>query len=291
MNRSELEAHISQLVIDQLNKGLVPWRKPWTGQGIAPTSLGSGKAYQGINTLILSITGEQYSSPFWLTYLEAQKRGGHIRKGEKATNIIKWSKFERHDKETGQAVEGFYMRSYSVFNLDQAEAVEAPEAQALAEREPVSVEAGIDTILNAYATKPAIKHRNIDRAFYSPSNDEITLPDLSQFNSSAEYSATITHELIHSTGHKSRLDRHADRVGNCHFGSENYAKEELVAELGAQFLCNSVGIDKLDQLENSASYIAGWLKALKDDPSLMVAAAGKAQKAADYILGIAKASE
>jgi antirestriction protein ArdC len=286
MNRQELEATISQLVIKQLEQGIVPWRKGWSGLGIAPTSLTTGKNYQGINSLVLSIVGEEYSSPFWLTYLEATKRGGYVRKGEKATSIIKWSKYEREDKSTGEKSQGYFMRSYAVFNLDQCDNVEAPEAQAITKREPVSVEAGIASILASYTDKPTIDHRATDRAFYRPSTDTITLPKLEQFNSSADYSATLTHELIHSTGHKSRLDRHAERDLDkpCHFGSENYAKEELVAELGAQFLMNGAGIDTSGELTNSASYLAGWLGALKNDSSLIVSSAGKAQRATDYIL-------
>lgn len=288
MKRQELEATISQLVINQLEQGKVPWRKGWTSLGIAPTSLTTGKTYKGINTLILSIAGDSYSSPFWLTYLEATKRGGHVKRGEKATNIIKWSKYEREDKASGEMVEGYFMRSYSVFNLEQCESVEAPEADSLIKREPVSVEAGVNTILDSYKDKPVIEHRASDRAFYVPAHDKITLPTLEQFNSSIDYSATLSHELIHSTGHKSRLDRHSERELDkpCHFGSENYAKEELVAELGAQFLMNGAGIDTSSELTNSAAYIAGWLGALKNDSSLIVSAAGKAQKAADYILGI-----
>lgn len=288
MNRQELESTITQLVINQLEKGIVPWRKGWTGLGFAPTSLTTGKNYQGINSLVLSIVGETYSSPYWLTYLEAGKRGGYVRKGEKSTPIVKWSKFDRKDKETGETVEGFFMRSYAVFNLEQCENVEAPEAEALTKREPVSVEAGVSHILESFKDKPVIEYRSIDRAFYRPSEDKITLPTLEMFNSSADYSATLSHELIHSTGHKSRLDRHAERDLDkpCHFGSENYAKEELVAELGAQFLMNGAGIDTSSELTNSASYLAGWLGALKNDSSLIVSAAGKAQKAADYILGI-----
>lgn len=287
MNRQELEATITNLVTDQLAKGIVPWRKGWSSLGIAPTSLVTGKNYQGINSLVLSITGERYNSPFWLTYLEATKRGGYVRKGEKATPIVKWSKFERQDKATGDVVEGYFMRSYAVFNLDQCESVEAPEAEKLTKREPVSVEAGVSKILESFKDKPAIEHRASDRAFYMPSQDKITLPTLEQFNSSVDYSATLAHELIHSTGHKSRLDRHSERDLDkpCHFGSENYAKEELVAEIGAQFLMNGAGIDATSELNNSASYVAGWLKALKEDTSLIVSACAKAQKASDYILG------
>lgn len=288
MNRQELEVTITNLVTDQLAKGIVPWRKGWNSLGIAPTSLVTGKSYQGINSLVLSITGESYSSPFWLTYLEATKRGGYVRKGEKATPIVKWSKFERQDKATGETVEGYFMRSYAVFNLDQCESVEAPEAEELTKREPVSVEAGVAKILESFKDKPVIEHRASNRAFYVPSQDKITLPTLEQFNTSGDYSATLAHELIHSTGHKSRLDRHSERDLDkpCHFGSENYAKEELVAEIGAQFLMNAAGIDTTSELTNSASYIAGWLKALRDDTSLIVSASGKAQKASDYILGL-----
>ena len=188
MNRQDLEATITNLVINQLEKGIVPWRKGWTGLGIAPTSLTTGKTYQGINTLVLSIAGEEHTSPFWLTYLEATKRGGYVRKGEKATSIIKWSKFDRKDKETGETVEGYFMKSFAVFNLDQCDGVSAPEAEALTKREPVSVEAGISRILESFSDAPTIEHRAIDRAFYRPSTDTITLPTLDMFKSSADYS-------------------------------------------------------------------------------------------------------
>jgi antirestriction protein ArdC len=288
MNKQELEATITQLVTSQLEQGIIPWRKGWSSLGIAPTSLVTGKNYQGINSLVLSIVGENYGSPFWLTYLEATKRGGYVRKGEKATPIVKWSKFEREDKATGETVEGYFMRSYAVFNLEQCDSVEASEAESLTKREPVSVEAGVNKILESFKDKPIIEHRASERAFYVPSQDKVTLPTLEQFNSSLDYSATLAHELIHSTGHKSRLNRHGERDLDkpCHFGSENYAKEELVAEIGAQFLMNGAGIDATSELTNSASYVAGWLKALKDDASLIVSACGKAQKASDYILGI-----
>ena len=278
-SKQEIQDTISALVIDQLEKGIVPWRKPWTSAGYLPTSLTTGKTYGGINLLILSIVGADYSRPLWITYKECEKRGGNIKRGEKGTPIIKWSIYDKKDKETGETHKAFFLKEFIVFNIDQTEGLTIAEP---AKREPVSAPEGIAQLLANYESKPEIYHSVSDRAYYSPLLDSIHLPKVEQFTSAEEYALTLAHELTHSTGHESRLNRFADeKDAPAIFGSPVYAKEELVADIGANMLLNHYGIET--PLENSASYIAGWLKALNNDTSLILSASTKAQKAVDYM--------
>ena len=277
-SKQEIQEQISALVIKQLEQGIVPWRKPWTSAGYLPTSLTTGKVYGGINLLILSIVGSEYSRPLWITYKEAEKRGGNIKRGEKGTGIIKWSIYDKRDKETGETHKAFFLKEFTVFNIDQTEGLTIAEP---AKREPVSAPEGIAQLLANYASKPEIYHSVSDRAYYSPVLDSIHLPNIDQFTSAEEYALTLAHELTHSTGHQSRLDRFSEEDAPATFGSPVYAKEELVADIGANMLLNHYGIET--PLENSASYIAGWLKALNNDTSLILSASTKAQKAVDYM--------
>ena len=276
-SRKEIEQTITDLVIKQLQEGKVPWRKPWVSN--MPVSLSTGKHYGGINLLLLSILGEQYASPYWVTYKEAVRRGGNVKKGEKGTPIIKWSPFTRVNA-AGDDVESFFLKQFYVFNIEQTENVPAPAVPA---PNFESVDDGIQAIIDAYATRPEIYHSNQDKAYYSPSKDSIHLPNRSQFNSGEEYAMTLAHEIIHSTGHPSRLHRFEVGDKTAVFGDADYAKEELVADIGANMLLAQVGLE-ID-LDNSASYIAGWLKALQNDPTLLMSACGKAQKAVDFIVG------
>lgn len=278
-SKQEIQDTISALVIEQLEKGIVPWRKPWTSAGYLPTSLTTGKTYGGINLLILSIVGSNYSRPLWITYKEAEKRGGNIKRGEKGTPIIKWSIYDKRDKETGETHKAFFLKEFTVFNIDQTEGLSIVEP---AKREPITIHEGIPALLADYASKPEIYHSASDRAYYSPLLDSIHLPLVEQFTSAEEYALTLAHELTHSTGHQSRLNRFADEKDEpAVFGSANYAKEELVADIGANMLLNHYGMEL--SLTNSASYVAGWLKALNNDTSLILSASTKAQKAVDYM--------
>lgn len=277
--KAEIQAEITALVVEQLEKGIVPWRKPFNSAGVLPTSLVTGKTYGGINLLLLSMLGAEYSSPYWLTYREAEKRGGNIKRGEKGFPVIKWSIYDRKNSETGETAKAFFLKQFVVFNIEQAENVSAPE---MVKREPISIPEGVDNILNSYVNKPSIFRTTREGAYYSPVLDTIHLPLDEQFVSGAEYAHTLAHELVHSTGHESRLNRFNETGKPEHFGSENYAKEELVADIGAQMVCAQAGID-ID-LPNTASYVAGWLKALNNDTSLILSASTKAQKACEYML-------
>ena len=289
MNQSDIKDHVTGLIIDQLSKGVVPWRKGWVSQGGAPLSLQTGRPYQGVNALILSIVGMDYSRPLWVTYANARKLGGHVRKGEKSTVVVYAKQVTKAEKlESGEErTRSFFMyKADHVFNVDQCENLELPAKYVIDEkREPVDVLPAMDQLWAGYANRPELFYKEQGSAFYSPSADSITLPALNQFINEREHAYTMAHEIIHSTGHQSRLDRWktADEKPGA-FGCESYAKEELIAELGACMMLSSIGIDF--DLQNSGAYIKNWLQALQDDSSLILKASSKAQAAANYVLGI-----
>ena len=289
MNQADIKQHVTDLIIKQLEAGEVPWRKGWSSAGGVPTSLQTNRPYQGVNALILSIVGMDYSRPLWVTYNNARKLGGHVRKGEKGTAVVYGKKITKQEQlENGETVTGsfFLYKADIVFNVDQCDGIELPARYVIDEnREPVDVMPAMAQLWDGYQNRPELFYSEQGRAFYSPSADSITLPTLKQFNSEKEHAYTLAHEMIHSTGHQSRLDRwkNADEKPSG-FGCESYAKEELVAELGACMMLSSVGIEF--DLKNSGAYIKNWLGALRDDTSLILKASSKAQAAANHILGI-----
>ncbi len=279
---------VYQLVTDRitalLSAGVVPWRKGWTTTGV-PRNLASGKPYRGVNVWLLSCAG--YASPYWLTYRQAQERGGSVRKGEKGSVAVFWKLFQTNKEAEGQPTAAKeekartlpLLRYYTVFNAEQCEGVDAPPAQAQAHaHEPI---AAAEEVWHAWTDRPAVAHQG-NAAVYRREADAITLPPRPQFERAEDYYSTLFHEGAHATGHPSRLAR-PTLMEASRFGSKTYSKEELVAELGSAYLCAHCGIGERT-LENSAAYLASWLQALRDDKTLMVHAAANAQKAADYIL-------
>ena len=284
---SAIKEEVTALLIKELEEGRAPWRKGWNG-GMAPTSLSTGNAYQGINTLILSILGEEYSRPLWLTYKQAQALGGNVKKGEKSIRIVYASSKEVEATEGDKAQSFFFYKWFNVFNLDQCEGIELPEKYR-ENREPVQPIDAINSIWNGYTNRPEQFYAEQGRAFYDRIADAITLPTLAQFHSAEEHAYTFAHEMIHSTGHGSRLDRWKNAEDTPKkFGCDAYAKEELVAEIGACMMLASAGVEF--DLPNSAAYLRSWVKALKDDKSLIFKASAKAQAAANHIQG-AKVNE
>jgi len=275
-----MSANVYEIVTDRIiaamEEGVVPWRKPWTGQGL-PTSLTTGKAYRGINSLILEVIAmsEGYELPLWGTYKQAQALGGNVRKGEKGSPVVLWKPMEK-EKEDGSKESFMMMRYFTVFNVAQMEGIEIPE-KFLLKTEPVAVLEGVEKALT-YAGGPTVRHALQDQAYYSSAKDEIVLPMLEQFQSPERYAGTALHEAIHSTGHEDRLDR---GMGNT-FGCEAYAQEELVAEIGAAMLATRLGIEV--EWDQAAAYLGSWLAKLKDDRKMLVQAAQKAQKAIDHVL-------
>ena len=290
MNRKEIEKRMTQLVTAQLENGQAPWRKPWVGAaGYVPTSLQTGKPYRGINRFVLSLFGAEYERPLWVTYLGAKHLGSHVRRGQSGVPVVYYSMINKRDKETGEEYRVPLMRLSTVFNVaqccdgcDTCEGITIP-AKWFRPRPAVPVLDGVQALLDKYTDKPRITNAGGDEAFYSPMMDSITIPLREQFNRAEDYAYTLAHELTHSTSHEKRLNRKAES-GFAPFGSPSYAREELVADLGAQMVLADLGVQA--DMDNSAAYVAGWLKALNDDPSMLIKACSDAQKAADYMLGI-----
>jgi len=276
---------VTRRIIEALEQGVVPWHRPWKNvAGVGPTSLASGKEYRGINVWILAVEQvlKGYSSPYWLTFKQAKERGGSVRKGEKGTQIVLWKPVRKSaENEAGETENRSYLllRYFTVFNVDQCDDIEAPVLEAIPERDPIET---CEAIVASYVGRPEVKHGG-NRAFYSPALDYIQMPLTGQFDSAEGYYATLFHELAHSTGHESRLGRKS-LIQPAPFGSEDYSREELVAELAAAFVCGEAGIPV--NVEQSAAYLKSWLRVLKDDRKMLVQAAAQAQKAADLMQGI-----
>lgn len=291
MSDSKVYEIVTEKILAQLEAGTVPWRKPWTSAQLQPRNLVSGKAYRGVNRFMLACTG--HASPFWLSYKQALQLGGHVRKGEKSTLIVFW-KIDVVQGEPDPEVpedsgkrKRVILRYYSGFNSEQCELPEkvmAKIAAATKVAEAVHTDpiAECESIVAGMPKAPVI-NRNGSRACYQPREDQVTVPPRETFTvAPAEFYSTLYHELGHSTGHKSRLGRKGVMEAII-FGSGDYSREELVAEMTAAFLCAESGILPTT-LENSAAYIASWVKVLKGDSKAVVIAAAQAQKAADYVL-------
>lgn len=274
---------INSRIMELLQQGTVPWRKTWHSQNNMPKNFVSGKEYRGVNVFMLAC--QEYSSRWWFTYKQATERGGHVRKGEKSTPVVFWKWIDRKDADGGDQEASTngkvpLLKYYNVFNLDQIEGIKAPSSPETATNPFSPIKRAQETIAGM-PLPPDIRHGG-NKACYSPMLDYVKLPEPESFDSPEEYYSTAFHELIHSTGHASRVGRKGI-LEPSYFGSHEYSKEELVAEMGAAFLCGHAGIEQ-KTLGNSTAYIAGWLKALKNDRTLLVHAAAQAQKASEYIL-------
>jgi len=279
--KTDAYEQITERIIGLLESGTVPWRKPWKAQTGMPRNLVSGQCYRGINVFLLH--SMHYESPFWLTYKQALDLGGHVRKGEKACPVVFWKQWEREDELTGEVAKIPMMRIYHVFNAGQCDGLKnVPAIGETVTTTPAS-NAEAEAIIDRMPQRPEIKH-SMAKAFYTLALDCVWLPDRERFETVNAYYQTLFHELTHSTGHPSRLNR-PTLTETAGFGSNPYCKEELVAEMGAAFLCGRANIGEA-VLENSAAYIQGWLQQLRNDKKLIVQAAAQAQKAADFILGI-----
>lgn len=269
---------ITEQFLKKLEEGVVPWQKGWDAPSSHPQNLVGKNNYHGINLLILSMSG--YPSKYWLTFNQAKKIGAKVKKGEKSTPVIFYKSYEN---EEGESIP--VLRYYRVFNLKQVEGVPSkylpsPEEHAALDEITGSVDERARPLLLAYRNRPPI-FTGGDKAFYNPGNDYIQMPKRRYFKSLEEYWSTLFHELTHSTGGRERLNRKgvAERMTM----REEYSFEELVAEMGAAFMCAEAGIDNTQ--ENAVNYIASWLKILKNEPQWVVKAAQKANKAVKYMIG------
>jgi len=286
---------VVDLVIKGLENGTVPWRKTWRDN--VPMNVFSGRSYRGFNLFLLSFICDvyKYSHPFFGTYKQINEAGGKIKKGEKSMLIVYWkiSDQEKVQDENGDTMMCDCKRRitpfcYKVFNLDQTEGIDIQKYVdkyfAKNNNNPLDV---CEKVVNEMQHPPSIQHDK-PGAFYVPFFDRVNVPDIRLFNTSEEYYATTFHELGHSTGHPSRLNRFENTAAV--FGSQSYSFEELVAEMTATILCSHCGIEQT--MNNSVSYLTGWAKYLKSErKTALFGAATKAQLAANYILGKAIQSD
>ena len=284
MNRNRIYQMVTDRIIDQLEKGVVPWEKSWKSIGGAPRNLISGYFYQGINRFLLN----GFDNPYFLTFNQLNKIGGRVRKGEKATPVVFWKvdNFNVFDEDTEELIgkTSFLLRYYHVFNVTQCENVQHKRLEELKElmelpRQIKNIRQA-EAIIKCFKAMPEIRFGK-GEAYYSPREDYIGMPDRVLFKDDESYYAVLFHETVHSTGHKDRLGRFSVLSDENVAHKVSYGKEELVAEMGAGFLCGIAGIE---HIQHCASYLQNWIDTLKGDVSLLVKAGSLAQKATDFIL-------
>ena len=270
----DIYGEITNRIISEMEQGIIPWKKPWIASGAA-VSHTTGKPYSLLNQMLLGRPGE------YITFKQCLQEGGHVRKGAKAKMVVFWKFLPVIDENTQEEKQVPFLRYYNVFHLDDTEGIAARHIPA--KPNTATADEAAESIIAAYVKREGVslEHQEGNVAFYQPALDRVVLPLLSQFAETAEYYSTAFHELTHSTGHMKRLAR-LDSPAN--FGSESYSKEELIAEIGSAALVHHVGLETPQSFRNSAAYIQGWLRALKNDKHFIVSAAGKAEKAVDYIL-------
>lgn len=277
---------IANKVIAQLENGIVPWRKPWNSNTM-PRSI-DGHYYRGINAFILATS--QFTSPYWMTLRAASRHGGQVKEDEREnhTTVIYWRMLRIRDDATDEVKTIPYLQYYRVYNWEQTENVREPKGGAFPNLNTESADLVYDErhnraseVARRYLNNngPALTHGG-DEAWYRVNTDHVQVPAIEDFSSLDEYYSTLFHEFGHSTGHPSRCDR---KLGN-YFGSHAYGLEELVAEMTATFTCSEAGI--VSTFDNSAAYLAGWIKNIKEDPKSLVNAGSRAQHAFDRIMGI-----
>ena len=293
--RFDLYQTVTDRIVELLEAGVAPWRSPVIGSHVGqPVSLTTGKPYRGVNVFLLAMSAAAngYRSRHWMTYKQAAERGGQVRKGERSTLAVFWKLYETEDRKTGEPARVPLLRYYNLFNADQVDGAavpDAPDGHAKTDRVHRPL-AECERIIRGFGPErggPAFAEGGTVPA-YVPAEDAVRVPPAGRFVSGELYYTAVFHELGHATGHPSRLARWADAGdagGFARRGTDGYRREELVAEMTAAFLCGEAGIGPAT-VEDSASYLAGWVRALRGDKRLIVTAAGQAQKAADRILGI-----
>jgi antirestriction protein ArdC len=279
MAQFDIYASITDRILEQLAQGQIPWQRPWHGGLEGAKSYVTGKPYSLLNQLLLFREG------YYLTWKQITDLGGRVKKGCKSNIVVfyKMTKYKETKMVDGEIKEKEkltpVLRFYTVFHVDDCEGIPSKGERPRPVLSPIE---GAEKIVSDYYGRESCK-LNVtlsNRAFYSPSEDSVTVPKLEQYEIVEEYYSTLFHETTHSTGHSSRLNR--DMTG--HFGSDSYSKEELVAELGAAFLVQKCGMDSAKAFKNSVGYIQSWSKKLKEDKKLIVSAASKAEKAVKFIL-------
>lgn len=286
---------VSSQIVEMMEGGGVPWQKPWIIEGMrGQRNAISQRPYSGINALVLSMRAASLGvqSPYWLTAKKGFEMGLSLPKGSKSIKVLGWFSGRSKNEETGEIEEnGLFAKAYSVFNFDQftiPNEVKVP-SHLLARAVVVGpsfplIEKAEEIVLKSGAV---VRH-GYDAAFYIPMRDEIYLPSPGMFCGVQEYYSTLFHELVHWTGHETRLSRFKKEEVRA-FRSQEYSCEELTAELGSAFICSRLGISSESSLRNSAAYLKGWLKYIKDDSRGFVYACQRASKASDYVFELAMA--
>ncbi len=293
--RQDVYSRITNQIIEALEQGVKPWTQPWNAAHaaghVSRPLRHNGQPYAGINVLTLwaSAMTAHYAAPIWMTFKQAIELGGHVRKGERGSPVVYANTISRTeaDEATGDDTQRTipFLKAYTVFNVEQVEGLPAHfYAQAEQLRNPDERIADAEAFFTA--TRADIRHGG-DCAYYSPTLDYIQMPMFEAFRDAQSYYATLAHEATHWTRHATRLERD---FGRKKFGDDGYAREELVAELGAAFLCADLGL-RLEDRDDHASYIGHWLSVLKDDKRAVFAAAAHAQRAADYLAGFSRTQE
>lgn len=281
MSKSVYEM-VTDRIIEQLENGVIPWQKPWTGVRSGAFNRISKKPYSLLNQMLLKFDGE------YATFKQWADLGGHVRKGEKSEMVCFWKiqPIEEEQEDGTKVVKQIpLLRYYNVFHISQVDGVEPLREEELHDIEPIEK---AENLLHDYWTREniTVKHKKGNRAYYSPTLDMICLPLFEQFTDASEYYATAFHESVHSSMKESRCNRAEDRKGKLvAFGSQDYSKEELVAEIGSATILNIIDVETNGSFKNSAAYIQNWLSVLRNDVKFVVSASSKAEKAVKYILG------
>jgi len=288
---NKLYEEVTNQIISMMEQGMIPWHKPWTGTSAGAISHSTGKPYSLLNQILLMVPGE------YITWNQCHQEGGTVKKGAKAKHVYFWKLYKKPETdEDGNPVlddEGKQktvnipvLKSFTVFHINDCEGINAKWAGKLPKVPAAPIEEA-ERVLAEYITREKITLENdaiSDRAYYAPGIDTIHLPRIDQFTETAEYYSTAFHEATHSTGHPSRLNRF--ELGKvAAFGSQDYSKEELVAEIGAACILHQMGIETPGSLKNNAAYLQNWLSALKNDKQMIIGAASRAEKAVCMILG------
>lgn len=278
---------VTERIINEMEKGIIPWHKPWAGVTDGAVSYVTQKPYSILNQFLLGEAGE------YLTFNQCKSLGGTIKKGAKSKFVVFFTFVEdkKNKKIDENGIEHYdkipILKYYNVFHINDCEGVKSKmgEKEAVKEFEPIEVAEGVISGYLQREQKLTLIHKKQNSAFYSPATDTVVLPLKEQFVQEEEYYSTAFHELTHSTIPVYRCNRKNDNAVAA-FGSENYSREELVAELGSAMLCNHCGINMDKTIKNQAAYIQSWLKALKNDIRMIVWASSRAETAAKYILNI-----
>lgn len=279
--RKDVYSIVTEKIIEQLEQGTVPWKKPWADAGI-PSNVVSGRPYRGVNIMLLSMLG--YEQNLFLTSKQLKEIGGTIKPEEHPNLVVYWnypqkdSEEEENEKDTKRAP---LLRYYTVFNISQCEGIPEKYVPEQKERE-VKPDLACKLVVKNMPNPPRIQHKE-QKAYYNPIDDYINMPRQKSFESDDAYYATLFHEMVHSTGHRYRLHR-KELLEMSEFGSEPYSHEELVAEIGSCFLQSHAHIT--ERFEQSTAYIQGWLEVFKGNRKFIFSASTAAQKAVDYILNI-----